>query len=84
MKRLLKKDKGNKPTQHRTMPHLLVLRATYIDERDLSDFLVGIFGDGACTVKWKTGRFQCTLPRPLTDSERAELDATVPRHYSRY
>jgi len=42
------------------------VRATYTEENALSDYLMGIFGWGKCDVIWKRGRFQCRMPRQLT------------------
>lgn len=51
---------------------IAIISARYTEQTNLELFLGHVFGYGQAMVKWKRGRFQCTLPRALTP---AELDA---------
>lgn len=53
------------------------VRATYTDDKALQEFLVGLFGHGNVEVVWKRGRFQCTIPRPLSEAETVQMQTAV-------
>ncbi|KAH8746301.1 hypothetical protein F5882DRAFT_422861 [Hyaloscypha sp. PMI_1271] len=60
----------------------VVVRATYTEERALADFFTQTFGTGSCTILWKRGRFQCTIPRKLEANEVEKLwGAARVEHY---
>ena len=61
------------------------ISGTYLDVQPLENFLVDLFGVGKVKVKWKRGKFQCTIPRLLKDEEMARLRIAVPEeHYQQY
>lgn len=67
-----------------------IIRATYTEQNALELFLTSIFGQGTATVivrgscrerharvlimKWKRGRFHCTIPRGLTEVGIPQVD----------
>ncbi|PMD23220.1 hypothetical protein NA56DRAFT_701497 [Hyaloscypha hepaticicola] len=60
----------------------IIVRTTYTEERALADFFTQTFGVGTCTILWKRGRFQCTIPRQLSADEVDQLKrAAQVEHY---
>ncbi|KAM5521287.1 hypothetical protein FOXYSP1_15178 [Fusarium oxysporum f. sp. phaseoli] len=54
-----------------------IVRATYTDQDALERFFANIFGQGGATVLWKRGRFQCKIPRELTEDETQKMKQVV-------
>ncbi|TVY23265.1 hypothetical protein LHYA1_G007946 [Lachnellula hyalina] len=64
------------------MAVIVIVRATYTEERTLETFFTQIFGWGKSTILWKRGRFQCTIPRQLRADEVTRLtEAAQVEHY---
>lgn len=58
------------------------IRATYTEQTALDAFFSELFGYGKASVLWKRGRFQCNIPRKLSQIEQQLLDKTVyAEHY---
>ncbi|CVL06796.1 uncharacterized protein FMAN_11892 [Fusarium mangiferae] len=54
-----------------------IFRATYTEQDAIEKFLNNVFGKGNATVQWKQGKYNCTLPRHLTEAEKKTMQETL-------
>ncbi|CVL03572.1 uncharacterized protein FPRN_11833 [Fusarium proliferatum] len=52
-----------------------IFRATYTEQDAVEKFLNNAFGEGNAT--WKQGKYNCTLPRHLTEAEKKTMQETL-------
>ncbi|KAF4634376.1 hypothetical protein G7Y89_g3741 [Cudoniella acicularis] len=64
---------------------IAIVRATYTEQNALETFFTELFGWGKTEVLWKRGRYQCTLPRRMTQDEIEKLQQAVRvEHYDQH
>ncbi|KAI1503339.1 hypothetical protein F5X99DRAFT_375776 [Biscogniauxia marginata] len=65
-----------------SMPVIFV-RATYSAEMALLEFFCSLSGCEATAITWTRGLWKCTIPRPLSQDENAQLqEVAAAEHYS--
>lgn len=64
------------------MAKTYVVPGRYLDQHSLETFFGKVFGYGKAQVTWVRGKFQCTLPRALTQEEWDSMKSSVEyEHY---